>query len=105
MSVDAYGEHRLWICVIVQTIRDALSAPRALNSQEALIRTEARRWLRGGHEDFDEVCELAGVDGPSLATWWKNVEAMDQHTNVRQIVGDAFAVAALGKAKPVAHAA
>lgn len=105
MYVDAIGERRIWICVIVQAIRDALSAPRALNSQEAMIRAEARRWLRGGHEDFNEVCELAGVDGQALAKWWQNVERTDQHTNLRQVVGDAFAVAAMGKAKPVAHAA
>jgi hypothetical protein len=72
MYVDAFGERRLWLSVIVQTIRDAL-ATHTRSPQDAQAKEDARRWLAGNTEDYLAVCEMAGIEPGKLRNWWADL--------------------------------
>lgn len=56
MGTDAFGRvHSLWSAVIGLAVRDAAD-------ENAKLRAEAREWLFGPGDDFEEVCSLADLE-------------------------------------------
>jgi hypothetical protein len=49
----------LWLKVVAQALRDALSG--AVDANAARARRRAHEWLVSGGNDFREVCDLAGI--------------------------------------------
>jgi hypothetical protein len=74
MAAEAIPEQRLWQCVIVQTIRDALQTRLNLDPRDDIARDEARRWFDTGGRDFDTVCGNAGIDASRLRQWWREIK-------------------------------
>lgn len=61
------GRRRLWVAVLVQTIRDAYNPPAGLSGGGAIkARADAQAFLSNNNRDFREVCEMAGVDADHL---------------------------------------
>ncbi len=54
-------EEKLWKAVIIQAILDACHVSNAPPDQVSRIQLEARKFLMGG-EDFEMICDLAGLN-------------------------------------------
>lgn len=54
------GMRCLWLAVILQAIMDAKSNSK--KSENEFHRHYSRQWLEGASEDFQTVCEFAGMD-------------------------------------------
>lgn len=63
-------EKRLWAAVVLQAVRDA-ARPNPSNKSKSrgadiAARAQARAWLTAGSEDFQLVCNLAGVNATAV---------------------------------------
>lgn len=56
----ARGEQALWTAVITQALMDAAS--RSAKQEARKDKTRARDWLASPTDDFNDVCDLAGLD-------------------------------------------
>ena len=58
-QIEALGEQRLWTAVIARAIEDWVSGPLRMS-------IEADKYLFSGSNDFERVCEAAGLDSTAL---------------------------------------
>src|SRR5262245_21940368 len=61
-STGSYADHEpgLWRAVITQALMDAASRSRKTEARR--YRTDALSWLLSGTDDFEAVCDNAGLD-------------------------------------------
>lgn len=62
----ARGEQALWAAVITQALMDAAS--RSAKNEARKDKTRARDWLATITDDFQDVCDLAGLDPSYVAS-------------------------------------
>lgn len=62
----ARGEQALWTAVITQALMDAASQSAKRDARKD--KTRARDWLATPTDDFQDVCDLAGLDPSYVAT-------------------------------------
>jgi hypothetical protein len=87
MATNADDERRLWQCVVIQALRDALLTRQCMRTGDELARHEARSWLESGGRDFELVCGMAGVEPTRLRTFWLEIK---DHPSRFRSVRDAF---------------
>lgn len=62
----ARGEQALWTAVITQALMDAASQSAKRDARKD--KTRARDWLATPTDDFQDVCDLAGLDPSYVST-------------------------------------
>lgn len=69
----------LWLSVVDQALRDAVSNDVKGKPDQTIARWQAQLWLEEGGADFVEVCTLAGVEPDRVRRRWQMI---------RETIGD-----------------
>lgn len=82
----ARGEQALWTAVITQALMDASSGSAKSDARKDKIR--ALHWLESADPDFQDVCDLAGLD-PSYVTH-RAQQALERNCTWRLPAGEGW---------------
>lgn len=70
-NTDNCPELTLWKAIICQAVEDALTTSE--NSRRRCFKKRAIEWLKEDSEDFDFVCEMAGVKKKALGKYLEKI--------------------------------